>query len=185
MGKPRWEKQTFKLPENHRWTAAPGYTVFVANRGGVIFEFPLDWVVIPGDDAIKFHNRQPPDDDCRLQLTVFHLPQGIDWSGLSLTAMLQDAVSGEDGREIGRGPMNYDERHKLELAWIETRWIDPGENREAHTRTAIARGSHIQPLFTFDFWADDARRFVPVWEHLMRTLRLGEYIENPFRGPKR
>lgn len=74
MGK--WKRQTLKLKENHGWRAKPGYKIFVADRGAVRFDIPQEWIMDPGKDSIKFHDRTPPDDDCLLQVSVLHLSPG-------------------------------------------------------------------------------------------------------------
>src|SRR5438132_74628 len=67
----------------------------------------------------------------------------------------------------------------LESAWLEPRFMALGERREACARTCMSRGANIQPLITFPFWAADRRRLAPVWDDLLRSLRLGEYIALP------
>src|SRR4051812_33266125 len=73
---PHWHKQTFKLPANLDLgpLAKPGYNVFIADRGAVGFCYPKDWIVRPGKSSIEFHDREPPDDDCVLQVSVHRLP---------------------------------------------------------------------------------------------------------------
>jgi hypothetical protein len=71
----------------------------------------------------------------------------------------------------------------MEIAWRETRFVDKNEQREAISRSCVARGSDLQPLITFDFWVDDAPRLYAVWDELLRSLRLGDYVEDPTRGP--
>ena len=182
MPKPKWKKTTLKLKDDHQWTGTPGYKVFVADRGAVRFEFPETWIVTPGEDAIKFYNRRPPDDDCLLQLSVMRLPPGIDWSGLPLRVLLKEATRDDHRGAVPLGEIVDVRRPDLELAWTEARFTDPVEQREALSRTCLARGSNIQPLITLDYWPEDAGRFVPVWDHVLETLRLGEYIADPTRG---
>jgi hypothetical protein len=180
-----WEKHTLRLDEDHAWKARPGYNIFVADRGAVKFEFPEDWVVLPGEDSIKFHDRQPPDDDCTLQISVFHLPPEVDWSGLALGPLLGELV-GKDTRDVlGRSEVVEVRRPGLDLAWTEVHFLDPNEKREAYSRTCLARSGTIQPLITFDFWADDAPRCRPIWDAVLDSLRLGMVITDPTRGDMR
>jgi len=82
---PEWEKETLKLKKNHGWKGKDGYRIFVADRGAIRFNFPQDWIVAPGDDSINFHDKQPPDDDCRLAVSCMRLP-AIDWTARSLAS---------------------------------------------------------------------------------------------------
>ena len=181
----RWDRQELRLRKHHGWKAKPGYQIFVADRGAVRFDIPQGWVVTPGEGAVKISDREPPDDTCAIQLSIFRLPPGIDWSGLPLAQMLADATEGgeEDKDVLARGEVVTVKRPDMELAWRETRFLDEKERREAISRSCVARGSNLQPLITFDFWVDDAPRLYPVWDELLRSLRLGDYVDDPTVGP--
>ena len=45
--RPTWTKKTLKLKEGHGWKSRPGYSIFVADRGAVRFDFPKTWVMEP------------------------------------------------------------------------------------------------------------------------------------------
>jgi hypothetical protein len=180
----KWRKSTHRLNKDHQWRAKPGYNVFVADRGAVRFDIPRDWVIIPGPDAIKFYDRQPPDDDCILQMTLMRLNPEIDWSGLPLRQLFE-ATTGGDHREVEpRGEVNEIRRQGVELVWQEFRFIDENEHREAYSRSCLARSGILLPLLTLDFWPEDLKRIDPVWNEVLRSLRLGEYIEDPRRGAR-
>ena len=178
----KWKKETLKLKKNHGWRAKPGYKIFVADRGAVRFDIPQDWVMEPGSDSIQFHDRQPPDDDCRLQLSLFRLHPSVNWSALPLKQLLREAVKGNDQDVISWGEIIYERRPDLELAWMEVRWTDTAQGREARSRHCLARGSNVQPFITMDYWPEDAKRVLPVWDEVLRTLVLGDYIADPTRG---
>jgi len=178
----KWSKRKLRLDKGHRWKAKPGYKIFVANWGDVRFDFPADWVVIPGDDSIKLHDRQPPDDDCVLQVSVMHLPRGIDWSSLPLAQLLEEVTKDDSRGPMSWGEIQYEKRPDFELAWLEARWVDPSEQRDACSRACLARGSNVQPLITMDFWLDDMERFLPVWDEVLRSLRVGDYVKDPRLG---
>ena len=182
-----WDKKTLRMDEDHGWRCKPGYTIFVADRGAVRFDFPEDWVVIVDDEGVRLHDRQPPDDNCRIQLSIFYLPPEIDFSDLTIASMLTQALDhdDDDGHRISRSPTAHVLRPGLEIVWSEVQRIDPNERREARSRHLIARGGGVQPLITLDYWPEDAPRFEPVWDELVRTLRLGEYVADPRRGPRR
>ncbi len=179
--KPRWEKQTFTLKDSHAWKAPPGYNIFAADRGAVRFNFPHGWVVVPASDCIEIDDTQPPDDDCRLAVSYLRLPP-MDWSGLPLAQLIAAAIEGDHRQLLSRGEIVHAPRTDGEVAWTETRFIDSHEQREACSRLAIARGSNLQALITFDFWVDDTPRLNPVWGEVMRSVELGRNVDDPTRG---
>ena len=183
MAKKKWTKHSQKLRPDHRWKSKPGYQIFVANRGEVRFDFPVGWVMAPGEDAhITIRDREAPDDDCLLQLSIWHLPEGVDWTGLPIARLLEEATNDDSRGSITRGEVHYEKRADLELAWFEGRWIDPSENRDAISRACLARGGDILPFITMDLWVDDLGRFGPVWDEVLRSLRLGDYVKDPRVG---
>jgi hypothetical protein len=177
----KWDKRTLKLPEKHGWHAKPGYKIFVADRGAVRFDFPEDWVVIPGEDSIKFHDKQPPDDDCTLAMSVMRLPPA-DWSAIKLSFLVGKLVEQDTRNATLRGEIIEVQRTDLDLAWAEVEFIDPNENRPARSRTCLARASNIQPLITFDFWVDHAPKLGKIWDEILRSLRVAEPILDPTLG---
>lgn len=178
----KWKKQIFKLKENHGWKAKPGYNIFVADQGAVRFNFPQEWIMIPGSNSITFHDQQPPDDNCRLEVSIMYLPP-IDWSGLPLSQLIPEVIRGDHRNIISQGNIHYVQRDDLELAWTEVVFIDPTELREARSRICLARGSNIQPLITMDFWTEDRDWVSPVWDEVLRSLELGSHVKDPTRGP--
>src|SRR5438270_3047490 len=146
----KWVKKTYKLDQMYGWKAKPGYNIFVADRGAVRFDFPESWALHPGENgSIKLHDQEPPDDDCVLQLSVFHLPPEHDWHGLPMAKMLHDCMEGgDDGREVTSvGPILEDHRGGMDLAWRETGWLDATQDkRPALTRTCLAHKELVQVL---------------------------------------
>lgn len=179
MGKRK--KQVLRLKPNHKWKAKPGYKIFVADRGAVRLHIPQDWILVPGSDSIKFHDREPPEDNCVLAVSFLRLP-AIDWRGLPLSHLVQTIVEGDDRDIIGRGNIIDVRRDDLELAWTEVRFIDPSECRAAISRICLGRAAQIQSLITFDFWADEASQFSAVWDEVLHSLALGKYINDPTMG---
>ena len=186
MAKKRAPKQVFNLPKRHRWKAKPGNQIFVANRGDVRFEFPGGWVF---DDtsggagqSVRFFDGKPPDDDIRLEVSVLHILHPAAYQ-MPLADLLND--SAEDiGDNCRRGKPYSLRLPQHELAWLEMEYIDPGEKRPAFTRLCLARGVGVQTLITLDFWPEDAARAIAAWDDVLGTLKLGEYLEHPFFGPK-
>jgi hypothetical protein len=183
MGKPKWEKQVLRLQPNHTWRCKPGYKVFVAGRGDVRFDVPSDWVIEPGEGSVKFFNLPPPDDDCRIEVSYLKLNPRIDWRGLSLRQLFEQAIiPGEQHKAHTRSSLIYQRRPDLELIWQQIHFLDTNEWREACSRACLARGANVQPLITLDYWLDDAPRFEPVWDEVLRSLQLGQYVQDPTRG---
>ncbi len=179
----KWDKRTLKLSQAHGWHSRPGFKIFVADRGAVRFDFPDDWLVIPDENGtIKFHDKQPPDDDCTLAMSVMWLPPG-DWSGLTLKLLVEQVVEGDERSVVERGPIVLGKRTDLDLAWTEIKFLDATQgNRKARSRICLARAENIQPLITFDFWDSDSPKFGPAWDEILRTLRVAEPILDPTLG---
>lgn len=189
MGKtddtPRYEKQTIKLSPSHRWKAAPGCRILVLEAGAVRLDYPEMWHVIPKSDRINIHDRMPPDDEGRFQITVFRLPK-LDkresWDRLPVDAMLRDAMTArpkgkhdtkeERQRKVVREVTSV-RRPDLEYAWGETIAPDPENGKMILTRQVMARARGVQPLITFDYYVPRADDYVPVWKAVIDSLRLG------------
>ena len=177
-----WHKNTLELAKNHAWRSRPGCRIFVADQGAVRFDFPQDWVVIPGSDSIKLHDKEPPDDDCVLAVSYLRLPP-IDWSGIRVSSLVEVANRGDTRPIYDWGSIVETRRGDLEIAWREMRFVDPVEQREAYSRVCIARQGPIQALITFEFWESDAERGNAVWDTVLESLELDEHIADPTRGP--
>ncbi len=222
---PKWTKRELRIDEDHGWRCKPGYTIFVADRGAVRFDIPESWVVQVDAEGVKIHDKPPPDDNARIQLTIFFLPPVIEWDGLPLATMLADALASRGREEARRGrgatpghrsllrrdhidpladveeeddlisqdPITHVLRPNLEIVWTECRRLDKVEQRETRSRFLFARGRgtpsgttqprDILPFVTMDFWPEDAPHCNAVWKELVRSLRVGEYVADPRRGP--
>ena len=200
----QYEKTTLPLGGASRWKAAPGNQVLIIDAGAVRFEYPQGWHVIPTKSALGVHDKRPPADECRVQITVFRLPpvRG-NWDGLPIDTLLQDITEAKSDpkRRRGKGPGGMGERKltrkereqreayakdrkilhgvtridrpDLSYAWTESSAPDPENGRTILTRQVIARARRVQPLITFDYYAARAEDYLPVWQHLVDTLRLG------------
>lgn len=178
---PKWTKKQQKLPAHHGWRSKPGHKIFVANRGAVRFDIPEAWTIEPGENgSVKFHDRPPPDDDCRLELSVFMFPNGVDWTELPMDQLVATTAKGTRER-LSQTETRRERRDDLEIAWYETTFIDSGEQREARSRICVARCPTVVILLTLDFWPEDAPRLDPIWAEVLRSLELGHYIADPLR----
>lgn len=185
----KWQMRKFNLSDKYRWKAKPGNKIFVINRGAVHFEHPGDWVVKPEEDgSISLYDGLEPDDNIRLQVSVTQIgPNGltVDWRRLpSLATQMETIVLPEDRRQRTRkGPMLKVQKRNLEYAWLEIDFIDPTEKRKAHSRQCLARGGNVQAFITMEYWPEDHTIANRVWNDALESLKLGVYVENPFRGP--
>lgn len=190
---PKFTKTTARLKDNHTWQAPKGYKIVVLDRGLVSFNIPEKWV-LHKLEPVEIYDKAPPDDDCRLSVSFWRLPPGVDWTGLPLDDMLlkatqgaeedEAAEKGEEGKTdiLERGPIVRPTRTDLEIFWLENRFLDKTEKREAFSRHAIARGWDVQVLISFDFWLTDAPKLTPIWDEVVRSLQLGRVIQDPTKG---
>lgn len=179
--KSKWLKETLELSDNHRWTSKEGYSVFVAGRGAVRLDVPKAWKFEPGEESFKFTDQDPPDDNCRLEVSYNHIPNA-DWRDFPLKGMVKKIMR-EDSRDvIELGDVVKLSRQTAHIVWGELKFLDSNENRDAYSRICVGIGSGIQCLITFDYWADDAERMIPVWDVVLESLTLGLYIRDPRTG---
>jgi hypothetical protein len=171
-----------RLTSNHTWKARPGHKILVLDRGAVRLEYPEAWVVLPTEDCIKVHDKEPPDDDCVLGVSYHRWPS-IVAPELSVGALLQKAFDGDPRSFYAFDPIVEQERMDLRLAWREGRFIDAATRRNACGRLCIARQGNIQVLITFDFWLSDLQHCDAVWRSVLASLRIGEWIADPRAGP--
>lgn len=184
-------RETFDLTSSHRWKAAPGYSILVIDAGAVRFEYPQGWHVVPKARQLNLHDRLPPDDEGRFQVTVFRLSplESGSWDALPLDQLLSDAVAegrkrkkraGRKGAAAPASTRVHDvtsvRRPDLEYVWTEYSGPDPENGRLVFTRQLMARARGAQPLITFDYYASRAEDYRPVWQHMVDSLRLGSPV---------
>lgn len=175
-------QKTLKLQERHGWKAKPGYAICVLDRGAVRFDFPAKWIVKQNPDCVKIHDREPPGDNCVLGVSCIHMPP-TDWSGLPLRDLIMGVSSDDDMEIIGKSEVFVSKPEDLQLAWMEVRYIDDEEKREALSRVCIARGVRLHCLITFNLWAAHRKRFDAAWKNVLDSLVLEVYVDDPARGP--
>ncbi len=178
----KWKSKKYKLPETHGWRAPPGYAIFVADAGACRFNVPQNWVIDPEEKTITFRDRPKPDDDCILQVTVMFLNARRDWTGLPLREIFEKVINDEHHGPRWPKPVQYVKRGDLEIVWQEAAVIDPVAQREAVNRSCLARADTIVPLITMDYWPEHAARYEPVWDEVLRSLTLGDFVKS-ISGP--
>jgi hypothetical protein len=173
--------KVMRLKDKHTWVAPAGYNIVVVDRGAASFNIPNGWEVT-GFEPFTIRDKPEPDDNMALQVTVFHLPPGIDWSGLPLAPMLTSGIKRDDPDILAQSEIYTPARDDLELVWMEQRFIDPNERREAFSRFLLARGWNVQVLMTLSYWVADEPIALPIWEEIVRSLQLGRVIDDPTKG---
>ncbi len=176
-----WKRRTVDLPDDHGWTAKPGNSIFVANRGAVLFEYPSGWVIKPDGNSICLYDREAPDDNMRLQVSVFQTGSDrsiVDWSAMPpLASIMQHIVLADDPRQCTRkGPLFGASRRNLEYLWLEMGFMDPAGKRKAHSRACLARGGNVQAFITMEYWPEDRGVADRVWSNMLESLKLADYL---------
>ena len=142
--------------------ARTGASICVLDRGAVRLKFPSNWIVKQHPDSVQIHNSEPPHDDCVLSVSRFQGEVSID-----------DLLAADDRQILSRAGTVNIKRGDLNIAWSEVRYLEPEKKREAFSRIALGSGSGVRCLITFDFWADQAAKFAPVWDEVLDSLVLG------------
>ena len=53
---------------------------------------------------------------------------------------------------------------------------DPAGKRKAHSRACLARGGNVQAFITMEYWSEDRRIAAKVWNDMLESLKLAEYL---------
>jgi len=176
-----FESSSAKLKPGHGWRSRPGYGVFSFGRGDLMFETPTDWVILPGVKSVKFHDREPPDDQVTLEVSLIIVPPR-DWSNLPLVPLMRGAGR-FSGVEAPPESIIEVERIGLSYCWYEYTGIDEVEQRPAIYRTCFARDNAHHAIFSFAFWPEDRERFSPVWFAVLDSIQFGQRFKDPLIGP--
>lgn len=179
---PKFSRTDLPLRRDHLWTATPGFRIAALDRGAIRFEFPQDWFCIPDDDSVKFYDREPPADSCRLAASRQQLPDPAN--RMSLDDLVTSAARGDSRGLQQTAEVVHVRRQAMELAWVEFQFTDLEVKHEARSRFCFARGSGLYALVTLEFWQEDCEKVIPIWDHVMNTLTLGEFILDPQSGAR-
>src|SRR5437588_1648579 len=144
-----YSKTELPLKKDHKWKATPGFRIAALDRGAIRFEFPQDWICLPDEDSVKFYDRKPPDDNCRLAVSRQKFPDGAD--NVSLDDLVLSMTRNDPRGLEGTTEIIHVRRSAIELAWIEFKFTDPALKYEARSRFCVARGSGVYALITFEF----------------------------------
>jgi len=170
----------FKLKDNHSWKSKPGNSICVLEGGLVRFDYPSHWVLKTQEGAVLLHDREPSVESCDLGVSIFRMP-GELIAELPLKEMLLNSL-GSERKPYQQSEIRHVDRGDMEIAWLEQRYVDAGQNRDARFRVALARGSVIC-LISMNYWSDRAAGLDRVWEEVLRTLDFGLHVTDPTVGP--
>ena len=73
-------------------------------------------------------------------------------------------------------------RPPLEVAWTETRFIEPIYGNDVCTRMCVARADCTQAVLLLDYREGNEAVIEPAWKTLLDTLVIGDYIEDVRTG---
>jgi hypothetical protein len=175
--------EVLQLDSSHVWKAAPGCRILIIDGGAVRFDFPARWTVISTPRYVCVTDRCPPDHRTMIAISWRRTPLGA--SGIPLTLLLTEATAAETRPVLERKDPRGFLRPPLEGAWTEMRVLDSERSIEICTRLCLARADSTQALVMFDFRPEDEFTVFPVWNTLLATLSVGDYIEDPATGRKR
>ena len=169
-----------KLKSNHTWKSKPGNSICVLDRGAVRFDYPSNWKVEMQDGAVYLHDRELSIESCDLGVSLFRMPTEAI-AGLPMEEMLLKSLDSErqthqqsEVRRIDRGD--------IEILWLEQRYMEKTQNRDARFRIAMARGP-VVVLISMNYWSSRAAGLERVWDEVLRTLQLGIHVTDPTAGP--
>ena len=68
---------------------------------------------------------------------------------------------------------------------MQLRIADAASGAEKSTRVCVARADRTQAVIVFDFHSEDEASLSSVWQTLLDTLVIGDYIADPTTGRRR
>jgi hypothetical protein len=172
-----------ELSANHVWKAAPGCRILVIDGGAVRFDIPRDWVILPRANTVLLFDQSPPDTRYSLGLSWHRTP--LDMISVPLPYLLSEGVLTEMRRVLERSEIQRIERPPLQLAWIQLRVFDESDQLESCTRMCVARSGCTQAVILLEFRPEDEIPVFSVWQTLLSTLAVGDYIADPTTGRRR
>lgn len=173
--------EVLQLSDSHGWKARPGHRILVLDRGAVRFDFPRDWTVCFKSNYVYLLDGEPSNETCALAVS-FRRVSGIA-AYTPLPGVLQESVRQGPGPAEVCGPPVRFRRWPLEGVWLETR--NSERSPEARSYSCLARAGCTIAFMTFDFRMQDQTRLCPVWNTVLDTLTVGEYVDDPVTGRKR
>ena len=174
--------RAIQLESGHSWKAAPGCRILIIDGGAVRFDYPAEWVVRPTPKYVFVIDRYPPDDRCLLAVSWRRIP--IRALGISPAALLDRLAPLETRPADYRGQTFQVFRPPLQVAWTETRFVEPIYGDNVCTRMCVARADCTQAVFLLDYRPGTEATVDAVWKTVVDTLAIGDYIEDLRAGTR-
>jgi len=172
--------EKYNLKSNHTWKSKPGYSICVLDRGLVRFDYPSNWKVEMQDGAVFLHDREPSIESCDLGVSLFRIP-AEEIADASMDEMLLNSL-GTERTPYQQSEIRHAQKGDVEIVWLEQRYVDEGQKRDARFRVALARGP-VLCLISLNYWSDRASGLERVWDEVLRSLVLGMEVCDPTAGP--
>ena len=156
--------------------------VLILDRGNAELALPRGWTVAP--DPQGHLACTDPTDSCKLEVSYFALPP-LSPDAPSMVERVRSSLEGVADPSTC-SPVVVFRRGRGEFAWTDYVFAsddtERGERREAHGRLLLAANPWFHAVFTFSYWTDDTAWAVPIWEHIVETIELGDGV--PLETPR-
>jgi hypothetical protein len=126
------------------------------------------------------HDREPSIESCDLGVSLFPISADMI-ADLSMDEMLLSSLP-KERETYQQSQIHQVQRGDVEIVWLEQRYVDAGQKRDARLRVAIARGP-VVCLISLNYWSSRAAGLERVWDEVLRTLVLGMQVADPTAGP--
>jgi len=173
-----------QLQSNGVWKARPGCRVLIIDGGALRFDYPQDWILHAGADSVCLVAPDLPERPTVLAASVKRISMPASMIPLELymreIAEFDPRVLADVGGDFVRV-----RRPPLEAGWVESHLTDPRDGREISKRICFARAGCTRALIAFQSWLEDRARMDAVWETVLDTLAVGDYLEDIATGRRR
>lgn len=179
----KFKRSHLKPKPNQQWKTPEGYQLFVMDGGAVHICYPTGWITRATEyGSLKLHDAEPPTDSCKMQLSYFRHPPNLPRTfNFARSVKLLEKAKVEEKHDDIQPPV-ISRRDGLQFGWVASKYPDSEAGRMVHSRALVVIGNCVQALITYDCWEDEVEKFAPVWDTLLKTIRLGEFIANPATG---
>ena len=103
---------------------------------------------------------------------------------MPLSSLLEQGALTETRTVVRNGGLNRIMRPPLELVWMQLRVVEGEDGREGITRMCLARGGCTQAVILCEFSPENEERLFPLWQTLLATLAVGDYIADAATGAR-
>jgi len=176
--KRRRPDKVIRMAKDHQWKCTPGYMLMVADGGAVRFEVPSGWYhdfwSPEGEPAsIRVCDVDPPDDNCRLVLSLQRFP----------IADIDSLPFGKLHPRLDRPEAHHLRRVGFKLAWTTLDVIaDRTNGRPIRTFILYGLAPGIQALLSMSCWEEDYEARLPLWLHVVDTFEMAHHVKDLARG---